>query len=43
MAPQGRCPTCGQLIGSRPGRKTPVHSLPDSPSKKCPGGTTVPM
>lgn len=43
MTPNGKCPTCGQRVGSEPGKPTPVHSTPDSASKKCPGGVTKPL
>jgi hypothetical protein len=25
MAPQGKCPDCGQMIGSPPGKPVPQH------------------
>lgn len=43
MTPQGKCPTCGQLIGSKPGEQTPVHSVRDNPNKACAGGVTKPL
>jgi len=43
MAPQGKCPTCGQRIGTKPGEQTPVHSMPGNQNKQCPGGITKPM
>lgn len=43
MAPQGKCPSCGQRVGSKPGQPTPVHSILTSANKKCPGGVTKPL
>ncbi|WP_269084260.1 hypothetical protein [Streptacidiphilus carbonis] len=43
MAPNGKCPSCGQRIGSKPGQPTTPHSLPDNPNKACKGGTTLPL
>lgn len=43
MAPNGKCPSCGQRVGSNPGQPTPVHSIPGNNNKKCAGGTTKPL
>lgn len=43
MAPQGKCPSCGQRIGTKPGEPAKPHSLPDNSNKICAGGTTVPL
>lgn len=33
----GRCPACGQIVGSAPGTQTNPHQKPDS-RETCPGG-----
>lgn len=42
MAPQGKCPTCGLRIGTKPGEPTPVHSA-QGQQGPCKGGVTKPL
>lgn len=42
MAPQGKCPSCGARVGSKPGQATPVHSV-EGTQRKCAGGVTKPL